>query len=115
MDIEGGEGVMKKTMTSLILEKLATETTPQVPPKVEAEVLSGREAILAVLQRAAEDSSFLAQLADDPARALEGYNLTSEERAALASGDIRRVEAWVGRLDERLSTWLWCRLQQEKF
>ena len=111
MEEEGG--AMKKTITSLMLEKLVAEPSP--PPEVEAETLTEKEAILAVLRKAAEDSNFLAQLADDPQQALEGYNLTSEEKAALASGDIRKVEAWVGKLDERLSTWLWCRLQQEKF
>ena len=36
-----------------------------------------------------------------------------QERAALASGDIKKIESWVGKLDKRLATWLWCRLQQE--
>jgi len=75
----------------------------------------GKEAILQILGRAADDSKFLARLAEDPARVLKEYNLTSEEKAALASGDLRRIEAWVGKLDKRLSTWIWCRLQQEKW
>jgi len=41
--------------------------------------------------------------------------LTTEERAALASGDIRKIESWVGKLDKELATWLWCRLSQEKW
>jgi len=81
-----------------------------------AEVLEGRELVLAVLERAAEESDFLARLADNPCEALaEYYTLTSEEKAALASGDIKRIEEWVGKLDERLATWLWCRLSQEKW
>jgi hypothetical protein len=76
---------------------------------------SGKEAILEVLARAADDHKFLARLAEDPSKALKAYNLTSEERAALASGDLRRIESWVGKLDKRLSTWIWCRLQQEKW
>jgi hypothetical protein len=80
------------------------------------ERLEGREAILAVLERAADDSKFLAQLADNPAEALSGYYmLTSEELAALASGDIKKIEGWVGKLDQRHATWLWCRLSQEKW
>ena len=84
-----------------------------VPKKEKA--ASGKEAILAVLARAADDHKFLARLAEDPAKVLKEYNLTSEERAALASGDLRRIESWVGKLDKRLSTWIWCRLQQEKW
>ena len=76
----------------------------------------GKEVILEILGRAADDSKFLARLADDPGEALgEYYTLTSEEWAALASGDIKKIEGWVGKLDRRLATWLWCRLSQEKW
>jgi hypothetical protein len=81
-----------------------------------AEVLEGRQLVLEVLGRAAEDSDFLARLAGNPSEALaDYYTLTSEEKAALASGDIKKIEEWVGKLDERLATWLWCRLSQEKW
>ena len=80
------------------------------------EKLKGREAILAVLARAADDSEFLARLASNPAEALtEYYTLTQEEMAALASGDIKKIEGWLGKLDKRHATWLWCRLSQEKW
>ena len=75
----------------------------------------GREAILEVLGKAADDHKFLARLAENPMKLLDEYNLTYEEKAALASGDLRRIESWVGKLDKRLSTWIWCRLQQEKW
>jgi hypothetical protein len=95
-------------MVQAIMEK-----TKAVTPE---ERVSGREAILSVLARAADDNQFLAQLADNPHEALSGYYmLTSEELAALASGDIRKIEGWVGKLDQRHATWLWCRLSQEKW
>jgi len=84
--------------------------------KVGGEVIAGREELVAVLKRAATESEFLARLADDPQEALkEYYSLNSEERAALASGDIKKIESWVGKLDKELATWLWCRLAQEKW
>lgn len=90
-----------------------------ISEKIETTIverLEGREAILAILERAADDSTFLAQLADNPHEALSGYyTLTSEELAALASGDIKKIEGWVGKLDQRHATWLWCRLSQEKW
>ena len=87
--------------------------TPAITPE---ERLKRREAILAMLARAAEDSEFLAQLADNPTEALsEYYTLTQEELAALVSGDIKKIESWVGKLDKRHATWLWCRLSQEKW
>ena len=77
---------------------------------------TNRELILEILARAADDSAFLARLADDPGAALSGYyTLTQEELAALISGDIRKIESWVGKLDKRHATWLWCRLGQEKW
>jgi len=85
-------------------------------PITGEEKLKGKEAILAVLARAADDSQFLARLANNPAEALrEYYTLTQEELAALASGDIKKIEGWLGKLDKRHATWLWCRLSQEKW
>ena len=84
--------------------------------EIVTEVAAGREELVAVLKRAATESDFLARLAENPQEALkEYYSLTSEEVAALASGDIRKIESWVGKLDEELATWLWCRLAQEKW
>ncbi len=82
----------------------------------DEERLKRKVRILAVLARAADDSQFLARLADNPSEALsEYYTLTQEELAALISGDIKKIEGWLGRLDERHATWLWCRLSQEKW
>jgi hypothetical protein len=71
--------------------------------------------VLAVLDRAAQDNAFLARLAENPAEAMKEYDLTAEEKMAIASGDIRKIESWVGKLDERLKKWLIARLQQEKW
>ena len=77
---------------------------------------NGREELLAVLARAGEDSDFLAQLSEDPVKALDGYyNLSREELSALVSGDIKKIEGWLGKLDKKHATWLWCRLSQEKW
>jgi formate dehydrogenase alpha subunit len=71
--------------------------------------------VLAVLDRASQDNAFLAQLAENPAEALKNYELTQEEKIALTSGDIRKIESWVGKLDDRLRAWLIARLSQEKW
>jgi len=92
------------------------QATREKTKTTTSERLGGREAILVILARAADDSKFLARLADNPNEALsEYYTLTSEELAALASGDIKKIESWVGKLDQRHATWLWCRLSQEKW
>ncbi len=93
------------------LEKLIS--APTVVPK---QGLTGRWAVLSVLARAADEPDFMTRLAEDPHEALkEYYTLTQEEKAALASGDIKKIESWVGKLDKRLSTWLLFRLSQEKW
>jgi len=74
-----------------------------------------KEAILGLLTRAAEDQKFLARLAENPYTVLLEYNLNQEERAALAKGDIAKLESWVGRLDNRMKTWLNVRKTQSKW
>ena len=66
-----------------------------------------------VLERAADDNGFIAELTYRGAKALEGYKLTMQAKAALLSGDIRWVEARLGKLSDRLRIWLDCRLAQE--
>jgi hypothetical protein len=85
-----------------------------VPLKLaEAAPASERDLILAVLDRAAEDDDYIAQLTYAGDETLAEYPLSPEAKAALLSGDLRWIESRVGELDERLSTWLWCRLGQE--
>lgn len=81
-------------------------------PEVETE-REPRAELLRVLRRAAEDPRFVAALTEDPERALAGYRLTLEERAALLSGDVAWISAAVGKLHPEELTWLECRLQQE--
>jgi len=72
-------------------------------------------ALLSVLAKARDDATFLAQLSENPDKALEGYNLTDAAKAALASGDVHWLESRVGMLDAPLRTWLSSRLSQEKW
>ena len=69
--------------------------------------------VIEVLERAAKDDQFIAKLTEEGSRALAGYNLTSEEKAALVSGDIRWIEKHFGKLKEHQKRWLLSRLEQE--
>ncbi|OGO61839.1 MAG: hypothetical protein A2Z36_01885 [Chloroflexi bacterium RBG_19FT_COMBO_48_23] len=114
---QGGDKMDKKVY------RKTEETTPETlerlisaPTVVPKEGLTGRWAVLSVLARAADEPEFMSRLADNPHEALkEYYTLTREEKAALASGDIQKIESWLGKLDKRLSTWLWHRMSQEKW
>jgi len=61
--------------------------------KIPEYKVSAINAVLAVLDRATRDNAFLAQLAENPAEALKDYKLTAEEKAALVSGDLRKIES----------------------
>lgn len=98
------------------MQKTAEMTRSFTPVVSPQQRLQGREAVLAILARAADDSQFMAELAENPAKALAGYySLTHQELAALVSGDIKKIEGWLGKLDKRHATWLWSRLGQEKW
>jgi formate dehydrogenase alpha subunit len=92
-------------------------TNPALDPiaKIPEYKVSAVKAVLAVLDRASQDNAFLSRLAENPAEALKEYDLTDEEKMAIASGDIRKIESWVGKLDDRLKKWLIARLAQEKW
>jgi len=100
-----------------LAEPIRAQITELIRTKLEepAALDIGGKALLAVLGKARDDSSFLARLAEDPEQALKGFDLTSEEKAALASGDIQWIESKLGILDEPLRTWLNARLTQEKW
>lgn len=99
----------------MLREKVLVQEKPvpalQVLPGDGGEV--NREEILRVLVRAAEDDRFIARLTYQGGQALQGYNLTRREQAALLSGDIGWIEMRLGKLNTRLRMWLDCRLQQE--
>ncbi|MBA7517275.1 hypothetical protein ES705_09328 [subsurface metagenome] len=62
-----------------------------------------RQAVLVVLERAANDITFFGQLANDPQVALKDFDLTSEEKVALTIGDVGFIESRTGKkLDEKV-------------
>ena len=97
------------------LVPVKTQPQPQPQPSEVDALDAETRALISVLAKARDDSTFLAQLSEDPDKNLEGYNLTSEAKAALASGDIHWLESKVGVLDEPLRTWFTSRLSQEKW
>jgi formate/nitrite transporter len=98
------------------LGKFATaKPQPQAELSTADALDAETKALISVLAKARDDNAFLAQLSESPDKALEGYSLSSESKAALASGDLRWLESRMGFLDEPLRTWLSSRLSQEKW
>ena len=108
--------VWTKTAPPLVRQRPAPLAEVLQLKRSYTDVLSERESdreILRVLDRAAVDSSFIAELTHQGARALEAYKLTWQAKAALLSGDLRWIEARLGKLSPRQRIWLDCRLAQE--
>ena len=101
---------IEAVLTSMLRTKDAEKAVVVAPVSRTKET---KKALMNVLERAADDCAFIAQLTYQGSEALQDYDFTSEEKAALLSGDIKWIEAHIGKLDERLSMWLWRRLQQE--
>ncbi len=55
------------------------------------------QVVLSVLAKARHDIAFLAQLSENPSKALEGYDLTPETEAALASRVVHWLDLFGGR------------------
>ena len=108
---------MEKPAPVSLAETVRTQIDELIRTKLEEPTTldNGSKALLAVLAKARDDGNFLVRLAENPAEALKDYDLTSEERAALSSGDIRWIESKLGVVDDPLRTWLTARLTQEKW
>jgi DNA-binding NtrC family response regulator len=81
------------------------------PPEEQA--LIHKEEIITILERAASDSEFIAQLLYEGADALEEYDLTGPEKLALLTGDIEWIEKHMGPLKPNQKLWLEQRLSAE--
>jgi len=77
------------------------------PARIEAELV--RE----VLRLAARDQNFGQRLLYEGSRVLSGYALTSQAKAAIASGDIAWIERECGELSVEERAWLRRRLEAE--
>ena len=102
-----------KAAVALIFNKHIQETIELETPVIATP--AEREELRKVLDRAATDTNFITRLTYQGSKALQEYDLSLEEKAAILNGDIGWIEAQVGKLNDRLKTWLWCRLQQENW
>jgi DNA-binding NtrC family response regulator len=81
------------------------------PP--EEQGLIHKDEMIKILERAASDSEFIAQLLYKGADALEEYDLTGPEKLALLTGDIEWIDKNIGPLKPNQRLWLEQRLSAE--
>jgi hypothetical protein len=102
-----------RTRSTRLAERVTEPSALTAPVAYPRHTRVNRREILHVLERAARDLSFIAEVAKRGSAALGGYRLTLEEKAALVSGDIRWIESHVGKLTDRQCTLLTCMLERE--
>ncbi len=114
-------GVQEKRVSALSAKRFVGERTVPLGNLVQIKTVfdvalwerESNDEVLRVLERAADDNGLVAALTYRGSDALAGYHLTSQAKATLLSGDVRWIEAHLGKLTERQQPWLQCRLGQE--
>jgi DNA-binding NtrC family response regulator len=96
-----------------LLQAVRAALDPAAATPPVAQGLIHKEEVLRVLDRAAVDCQFVADLHQRGADALESYGLTGPEMLALLTGDLHWIEAHVGALSEPQKRWFEDRLSAE--
>jgi len=94
---------LKRKRSLSVLELTETE---------EGRLIQKRE-VIRVLERAADELYFSRDLMERGSKALEGYNLSNEAKAAIVSGDLNWLMTNIGELNEQQLQWVLHRLQRE--
>jgi len=84
-----------------------------VSSEIEKERLIQKREVIRVLNRTSEDEMFWRELMEMPHEALEGYHLSSEAKAAIASGDLKWINEHVGELTQKQLMFVHRRLERE--
>lgn len=69
--------------------------------------------VLKVLNRTSEDENFWVHLMEEGSAALEDYALSSEAKAAIASGDLKWINENIGELTQKQLMFIYKRLERE--
>ena len=88
------------------------ETVTRKAATEEEKLIQKRE-VLGVLSRTAEDMDFWADLMENGSLALADYQLSSEAKAAISSGDLKWINANVGELTQKQLMFIYKRLERE--
>jgi ActR/RegA family two-component response regulator len=81
--------------------------------ETEEEKLIQKREVLGVLSRTAEDTDFWSDLMENGSLALANYQLSSEAKAAIASGDLKWINENVGELTQKQLMFIYKRLERE--
>ena len=108
------EEQIKAAVGEALKERVEEKGEAAVPDTRAAEgrLIQKREVIQA-LNRTAEDRDFWRDLMENGPQALEGYRLSSEAKAAVATGDLKWINENVGELTQKQLMFIYKRLERE--
>lgn len=110
----GAADYLEKPFTpDQLLKAVASALDIAATQEPEEQAVVHKEEMLKVLERAASDSEFIANLLYQGADALEEYELTGPEKLAILTGDIEWIEEQIGSLTANQKRWLEQRLSAE--
>ena len=94
-------------------KKKAMETEQVETAEAQEEKLIQKREVTNVLNRTAEDEAFWTELMENGSEALQEYNLSSEAKAAIISGDLKWINERVGELTQKQLMFIFKRLERE--
>jgi DNA-binding response OmpR family regulator len=95
------------------LKKREDASLEEILVRTERERLIQKSEVIGVLNRASEDLTFWRDLMENGSKALEGYRLSKEAKAAIVSGDLNWIRQHVGELTKDQLRFIYKRLERE--
>lgn len=95
------------------LKKREDASLEEILVRTEQERLIQKGEVIGVLNRASEDLTFWRDLMEKGSKALEGYRLSKEAKAAIVSGDLNWIRQQVGELTKDQLRFIYKRLERE--
>lgn len=107
------EDQIKTAIQDVFIELDKPVETEVKEPETEEERLIQKREVVAVLNRTAEDAEFTKDLMESGSTALAGYELSSDARAAIVSGDLKWINENIGELTQKQLMFIYNRLERE--
>lgn len=101
---EAVEGALKRKEEASV-EEVIVET--------EKERLIQKQEVIRVLDRTSRDADFWRELMETGSKALEGYRLSTEAKAAIVCGDLKWIKEHIGELTQEQLMFIYKRLERE--
>ena len=113
MKLGASDYLEKPFLPEALLKTIKTAISKTASQEKEPQEMIHHDEVLRVLDKADKDNDFVANLFYYGSAALDEYNLTSAEKLAILTGDIKWLENNIGELKPNHKRWLEQRLSAE--